>query len=177
MNKPETIGQESQELSDETLEEMIEMLIERVEDLEERLALMEETSALGQPVASAAAPVAVPATAPAGGMERHRSHRRRHRSDPFHGLFGHYFVTGTLLLVFLGVVLALTSGEFLHVSWWLSAIALTLFQVVFLGLGIWQRDKRTTINAAIGLVLAVSIDIGVVQFIGVAPLRDFFFFN
>jgi len=165
MKKSEKIEQLPKQLNNETLERIIEILTERVENLEERLALVERVT-LEQPTTLGVVPTT--------GQYRPR---RKYPIDPFHGLFGYYFVTGTLLLVFLGVTLTLSSSEFLKVSWWFSAISLTLFQMVFIVLGVWQKDRRTVMNAAVGLLLAVLIDIGVIQFIGVAPLQEFFLLN
>ncbi|CAK0749647.1 membrane hypothetical protein [Gammaproteobacteria bacterium] len=138
-----------------TTKEVVDMLLAQVEALEDRLARLEEVVGDRRPVAmSQASP-----SGRAGGMARSR--HRRYRTDPFHGLFGYYFVLGILLLAGLGVVLALTSRDSLSLVWWISAAAFTLYQIIFVTLGVLQKDRRTSMNAAIGLMIAILIDIEV----------------
>jgi len=142
-----------------TIEEAVEMLLAQVETLEDRLSRVEEAIKERQPVATIVAPAS--SAGRAGGMARPR--HRKYRSDPFHGLFGYYFVLGILLLSALGVALALTNKEGLPFVWWISAAAFTLYQVIFVALGLFRKDWRTSMNASIGLTIAVLIDIGVVR--------------
>ncbi|CAK0769503.1 membrane hypothetical protein [Gammaproteobacteria bacterium] len=149
-----------------TIEEAVETLLGQVETLEKRLARMEEVVMKMTPTAAVVTqtPSLLPRDeATPGGQTRPR--HRRYRADPFHGLFGYYFVLGILLLSSLGVALALTSSENLPFVWWVSAAAFTLFQIFFVVLGILQKDWRTSMNAAIGLMLAVLVDIGVLRFL------------
>ena len=166
MNTSETFEQQSPQQNPAALEAMIKQLTTRLETLEERCVVIEQFTT-GQ---SGVIPTS-------NSFSSFKRLPKGYRLDPFQGLFGYYFVMGTLLLVFLGVVLALSNHESLKISWWFSAIALTLFQLGFLILGAWKNDRRTVMNAAIGLLLALLIDIGVIQFIGVASLREFFSSN
>ncbi len=154
MSDPET----SEEV---TIERAIEILLAQVENLHDRLCRLESLVTTPPPVATVASASQQPSSV--GGATRPLP--VRYHADPFHGLFGHYFVLGILLLAVLGVVLALASSESINLVWWGSAISLTLYQLVFVVLGALLQDRHTLMNATVGLTLAVLIDIGVVRLV------------
>ncbi len=140
-----------------SLERAIEILLAQVDNLDERVSRIESF------VASTSQRVASPIQASAVEDRNAQMRPRRYRADPFHGLFGYYFVLGVLLLACLGVVLALTNRESITLVWWVSAAILTLYQITFVVLGAIQKDRHTLMNATVGLALALLIDIGVIR--------------
>ena len=144
-----------------TIERAVEILLAQVEQLDARLSRMEEFIAHAFSIPT---PTVAADNRPPDDVAQQPRHRR-YRADPFHGLFGYYFVLGILLLAFLGVVLALASRDSITLIWWVSAAALTVYQMVFVTLGAVYRDRHTLMNATVGLMISVLIDIGVIRLV------------
>ncbi|CAK0776960.1 membrane hypothetical protein [Gammaproteobacteria bacterium] len=140
-----------------TIEQAVEILLAEVESLQTRLDQIENTFTKATSTVSPDRPLSV--------TFGRRPKRLYYRTDPFHGLFGYYFVLGMLLLVSLGVVLSLTNSDSLaSVGWWCATI-LSVFQLFFLMLGVFQRDRRTWMNATIGFGISLLIIVGMLRWV------------
>jgi|GEM_PF-4854034 len=142
-----------------TIEQAVEILLAEVEMLQTRLDQIENTFTTAASTISPEQSFSV--TSERGRRPRHLYYR----PDPFHGLFGYYFVLGMLLLVSLGVVLSLTNSDSLaSVGWWSIGI-LSIFQLFFLMLGVFQKDRRTWMNATIGFGISLLIVVGMLRWV------------
>lgn len=147
----------------ENYAESLAQLTARVVALEERLAQIEivaEESWIDEPTQDGTTAGPSPSARPSI-----VSIRKELDNDPFRGLFSYYFVLGTVLLAVLGIVLGVTEPENRPLAWWIGAGILTLYQSVFLGLGFAKGSRVTQINAGLGLLLAILVDIGIKQFV------------